>query len=172
MSARRLEPRDQIPDRALLDDGIHCHPLLVAQGGDRRALQRRQQTEDPVEIDAADVQHQADAALRLDRRLQQQGHVFELGPLPGVGERGAIGDQLRVRLHYRVEDAQPVGAQRRTGLGRFDNRIGQHRRLDFGGAPGKFDVDAHALPREVGTGDADQLGRNRLAVEIGGRADG
>src|SRR5206468_11697386 len=41
LSARRLEPRDQIPDRALLDDGIHRHPLLVAQGRDRRALQRR-----------------------------------------------------------------------------------------------------------------------------------
>ena len=46
-----------------------------------------------------------------------------------------VGDQLRVRFEHRVDDAQLVGAQRGAGLGHFDDGVGQHRRLHFGGAP-------------------------------------
>ena len=55
---------------------------LVAQRRDRRPLQRRQQREHGVEVGAPHVQHDADPALRLDRRLQQQRDVLELGALP------------------------------------------------------------------------------------------
>jgi hypothetical protein len=54
--------------------------------------------------------------LRFDGRAQQQRDVLELGPLPRVGERGVVGDELRVRLHHRVEDPQPIGAQRRVSV--------------------------------------------------------
>ena len=91
------------------------------------------------------VEHQPDAALRLDRRLQQQRDVLDLGPLPRVGQRALVGDQLRVGLHDGVEDAQPVGAQRRAGFGGLDDRVGEDRRLDLGGAPRELDVDVHAL---------------------------
>ena len=67
--ARGLEPRDQIADRALLDDRVDRDPLVVAQRRDRRPLQRRQQREHASQIVAPHVQHQADAALRFDRRL-------------------------------------------------------------------------------------------------------
>jgi hypothetical protein len=64
-----------------------------------------------------------------------------------VAEGGLVGDELRVRLHHRVEDAQAVGAQRRAGLGGFDDGVGQHGRLDLGGAPGELDVHGHAEAR-------------------------
>ena len=79
-----------------------------------------------------------------------------------------VGDELRVRFHDGVEDAQPVGAQRRAGFGRFDDRVGQHRRLDLGGAPRELDVDAQPFLREVVLRHAHQLGGDALAVEIVG----
>ena len=95
-----------------------------------------------AEIGAPHVEHQADAALRLDGRLQQQRDVLELVLLPRIRERGLVRDELRVRLHHGVEDAQPVGAERRAGFGHFDDRVGQHRRLDLGRAPRELDVHA------------------------------
>ena len=121
-----------------------------------------------VEIGALRVEHQPDAALRFDRRLEQQREVLDLGLLPRVRQRRLVGDQLRVGFHDGLEDAQPVGAQRRSGFGRFDDRVGEHRRLDLGGAPRELDVDVHALRREVVLRDAHQLGGDALAVEIGG----
>ena len=67
------------------------------------------------------VEHQPDAALRLDGRAQQQRDVLDLGALPRIGQRAVVGDELRVRFHHRVEDAQPVGAQRRAGFGGLDD---------------------------------------------------
>ena len=61
-----------------------------------------------------------------------------------VLERRRVGDQLRLGLHDGVDDAQPVGAERRSGLGDFDDGVGEHRRLDLGRAPGELDVDADA----------------------------
>ena len=50
LAAGRLHLRDQVAHRALLDDRVDRHPVLVAQRRDRRPLQRRQQREDLVEI--------------------------------------------------------------------------------------------------------------------------
>src|SRR6185503_10422632 len=43
LRAGAFQPRNQVAHGALLDDRVHRHPLLVAQGRDRRPLQRRQQ---------------------------------------------------------------------------------------------------------------------------------
>ena len=107
-----------------------------------------------------------DAALRLDRRFQQQRDVVELGALPLVIQRSRVGDELCVRLHDRVDDAQPVGAERRPGLGDFDDGVGERRRLDLGRAPRELDVDADPEPFEVRLRRAHELGGDGRAFEI------
>ena len=61
------------------------------------------------QIRAFDVQHQAHAAVRFNRRPQQQCQVLDLLPLRRIGQRCAIRDELRVGAHHGVDDAQPVG---------------------------------------------------------------
>jgi len=46
--------------------------------------------------------------------LSSQRDVLELGPLHRIGEHGVIRDQLGVGFHHDVEDAEAIGAQRRT----------------------------------------------------------
>ena len=48
-------------------------------------LQRRQQRQDLRQVGPPHVQHEADAALRLDGGLEQQRDVVELLLLPRVG---------------------------------------------------------------------------------------
>ena len=88
-----------------------------------------------------------------------------------IGERRRVGDELRVRLEHGVDDAQAVGAQRRSGFGDFDDGVGQTRRLDLGRAPRELDVDVDAVPREVRLRRAHQLGGDRRALEIRARSD-
>ena len=166
MAPGRPQPRHELPDGPLLEHGRHRHPVGVAQRRDGRALERRQQREDRVEVGALHVQHQADPALRFDRRLQQQGDVLDLRPLRLVVEGAPVGDEPRVRLEHRVDDAQVVGAQRRPGLGRFDDRVGQVGRLHLGGAPRELDVDVDAEPPEVRLGHAHQLSGNPPAFQV------
>src|SRR5262245_59711487 len=71
LAAGGLEPRNQIAHGALLDNRVDRHPALVAERRDRGPLQRRQQRQHVREVVAADVQHEADTALRFDRRSQQ-----------------------------------------------------------------------------------------------------
>ena len=111
---------------------------------DGRPLERRQQAEHRRKILALDVQHQADAALRFDRRFQQQCDVVEFRPLPVVGERRRVRDELRVRLEHGVDDPQPIRAQRRSRLGDLDDRVGEDRRLHLGRSPRKLHVDIDA----------------------------
>ncbi len=55
----------------------------IAQRRDGRPLQRRQQRRGSSRRSArADVEHEPDASLRLDRRAQQQRDVLDLGALP------------------------------------------------------------------------------------------
>ena len=120
-----------------------------------------------VEVRAPDVQHQADAALRLDGGAQQQRDVLDLGALPVVGQRLVVGDELRVRLHHRVEDPQAIRAQRRAGLGRFDDGVGEHRRLDLGGAPRELDRSpARRACRSSALVTLHELGGDRRAGEV------
>ena len=83
-----------------------------------------------------------------------------------VVHRRAVGDELRVALHHGVENAQAVGAKRRSGFRRLDDGIGQNRRLDLGRAPRELDVHVHAEPIEIRLGRAHQLGGDRGAFEI------
>ena len=64
----------------------------------------------------------------------------------------AVRDELRVRVHHGVDDAQPVGAQRRARFGDLDDRVGEHRRLHFRRAPRELDVDVDLQSREVRLG--------------------
>ena len=113
------------------------------------------------QVGAAHVEHQADAALRFDRRLEQQRDVLKLGPLRLVGERRLVGDELSVRFHDRIENRQSIGTQRRSGFGGLDDGVGEHRRLDLGRAPGELDLDVHALLLEVVLRHPDELGGDR-----------
>src|SRR5947207_1926688 len=72
LRARRLEPRNQIADRPLLDDRVHGHPFFVAERRDRRPLERGQQRQYRLEIRTSHVQHQPDAPLGVDCGLQHQ----------------------------------------------------------------------------------------------------
>src|SRR5262245_60131998 len=83
-----------------------------------------------------------------------------------------VGDQLCVRFHDRVDDTQPVRAQRRPGFGHFHDGVREHRRLHLGGAPRKLHLDAYPQAFEIGPRDPDQLRRHGLAVEILWRPDG
>ena len=52
------------------------------------------------------------------------------------------------------------------GLGDFDDRIGQHRRLHFGGAPTEFHFCRHAVRGKIALGGGHQFGRDDFAFEI------
>ena len=122
LAPRRLEPRDQVAHRALLDDRVDRDPVVVAQRARSSA--------------AAAPAAAPSTAARSSRRtfsirptrpcasiaaFSSSAMFSSFVALPRIGQRVAVGDQLRVRLHHRVDDAQPVGAQRRSGLGRLDD---------------------------------------------------
>src|SRR5512132_106085 len=65
LPAGRLHLGNQVAHGPLLDDRVHGYPFGIAQRGHGRSLQRRQQREDLVEVGLADVEHDADLALRL-----------------------------------------------------------------------------------------------------------
>ena len=126
LGARRLQPRDQIAHRALLDDRVERHPVR------RRSAARSSAAAAP-----------AAARARLSRSPRRTFSMMPTRPCAsiaafsssamfssfvrfhGVLERGRVGDQLRVGLEHGVDDPQPVGAQRRAGLGHLDDRVGQ-----------------------------------------------
>ena len=139
LRAGQLQPRNQIAHGALLDDRVH-----------RRPSRRRSAAE---MVGRCSAGSRPSTVARSARRtfsirptrpcasiaaLSSSAMFSQLGLLPRVGERGLVGNQLGVRLHDRVEDAEPVGAQRRSGFGHLDDRVGQHRRLDLGRAPGEL----------------------------------
>ena len=66
--------------------------LKLRDGG---IAQRRQRGDDVVEIVAADIEQQADAAVGLDGAIEQHGDAVDFFPLPGILQRGAIGDEPR-----------------------------------------------------------------------------
>ena len=61
---------------------------------------------------------------------------------------------------------QHVGAQARTGFGDIDDRVGQHGRLHFGGAPRKLDIGRDAVLLQVALGEPDGFGRNPRSLQI------
>ena len=99
---RRLELRDQIADRALLDDRVERHPVR------RRSAARSSAAAAPAAARAPRRDRSRLMFSMMPTRpcasmaaLQQQGDVLELRPLPRRLERGGVGDQLRVRLERR-----------------------------------------------------------------------
>ncbi len=81
----------------------------------------------------------------------------------GSAKEAAVGDEVRLAFHHRVDDAQAIGAQRAAGLGDFNDGVGEHGRLDFGGAPAELDLDRDVFAGEVLLGDFDQLGGDDFA---------
>jgi len=100
-----LEDGDQVPDDLLVDDDLQGEPAGLAQCGDRRVLHRRQHLEDPVEVFATDVHLEADLLL-AGERLEEQGDVFDLLPLPSILPR------LRFAMRT-VVDSRIVSTTRR-----------------------------------------------------------
>ena len=97
---------------------------------------------------------------------QQHADVFELAPLLGVLPGCLVGDQLGVGFEHGVDDLELVGAQAGAGLGDLDDGVGQHRRLDLGGAPTEFDLGLDAVRGQVALGGGDQFGGDDLAFQI------
>ena len=145
--ARGLQPWNQIADGALLDDRVDGDPVVVAQRRNRRPLQRRQQREharrDRARRTFSMMPTRPCASIAaLSSSAMFSSFVFFQASSSAVG----VGDELRVRLEHGVDDPEPVGAQRRAGLGDLDDRVGERRRLDFGGAPRELDVDVDPEP--------------------------
>ena len=130
-----FEPRDEVPHRPFVDDRVQCDPGFIRQRRDSWPLQRGKQREHALEIVPPDVEHDADASLRLDRSSQQHRDVAQLRALPVVRERLTVGDELRIRLEDGLDDAEAIRPQRRAGLGHLDDCVGEQRRLDLGRAP-------------------------------------
>ena len=129
-------------------------------------LKRGQHAEHGLEIVLVHVEHEADLAERVDGALEQHADVLELAALLGVLPGGLVGDQLGVGFEHGIDDFELVGAQGGAGLGDFDDGVGEHGRLDFGGAPTEFDLGLDAVLRQVAFGGGDQLGGDDLAFEI------
>src|SRR5262245_59622849 len=78
----RFNPRNQIADRAFLDDRIDGDPFGIAQRRDRRPLKRGKQRQHFLVIETAYIQHQTHPALCLDGGAEQERDVLDLGALP------------------------------------------------------------------------------------------
>src|SRR5262245_9500561 len=87
LAPRRFHLRDQIADRAFLDDRIDGDPVGIAQRRDRRSLKRGKQRQHFLEIETPYIQHETHAALCLDGGAEQQRDILDLGTLPLVRER-------------------------------------------------------------------------------------
>ena len=144
----------------------------IAQLRDRGIAKRRKRGDNIVEIVAADVEQQADAAIGLDRAVEQHRQAVDFFALPGVFPGGAIGDEPRGGFKKRVDDAQAIGAQRRAGFGDFDDGVGELGNFYFRGAPGKFDARFHAVAFEIFFGHAHGFGGDDFAFEVFHGVDG
>ena len=138
----------------------------IAQLRDGGIAQRRQRGNHVVEIFAAHVEQQAHAAVGLDGAVEQHGEALDFFALPGILQRGAIGDEARRGFEQRVDDAQAIGAQRRAGFGDFDDGVGELGHFHFGGAPGKFHAGLHAVALEIFFGHAHGFGGDDFAFEV------
>ena len=76
------------------------------------------------------------------------------------------GDEARRALQHHVHDLEVVRAQRGARLGHVDDGVGEDRRLDFGRAPGEFDIRLHAVLRQEAPGHAYRLGGDATALEV------
>ena len=145
-AARLLQPRNDVAHRGFIENGVHRQPLLVAQVRDGRPLQRRQHRRAPRSrsfLCTLSISPTLPSALMAPSSSILMSS--SLRRFHSSAQDCLIGDQLRVRFEHGVDDLELVGAQRRAGLGHFDDGIGQHRRLHFGGAPTEFHLGLDAV---------------------------
>ena len=122
----------------LIQNRVQRHPVRIAQLRHSRRVQRRQHADHLLRSALSAFSIKPTRALRRDRGIQHQRNVVDLLPLPRVLVGGLIRDQLRLALHQRLDNSQPVRPQRRPGLRHFHNRVRQRRRLHLGRAPAEL----------------------------------
>ncbi len=105
-------------------------------------------------------------AFGRHRAAEHQHHIVDLLPFPGIGVGLSIGDEARCADEHFIEDAQVVGPERAAGLGDFDNRVGQPRRLHFCRPPAKFHFGFNAVLGQIALGHADRFGGDALAGQV------
>ncbi len=75
---------------------------------------------------------------------------------------------MRLALHHGIDDLEMIGLERAAGLGDFDDGVGEHGRLHFGGAPAELDLHIHAAIGKVALAHFDEFGGDDFAFEIFG----
>ena len=129
-------------------------------------MQRWKLTRDLLQLILGDIHLQTDLSTGLQRPREQHRQRLDLFPLPRVGPRLAIGDQLGRRFGHRIDDAQPVGPQRGAGLCPLDDGIHQQGGLDLRRAPGVFHLCADAVAFQVAFGRLHQLRGDTLPLQV------
>src|SRR4029079_8975794 len=104
-----LQLRDDVADGVLFQDGIYGDPLGVAEWRNRRAVQRWENRKYGRKVFRLHVEHQAHSTLRRDCTLQQERDVLNFVALGRVLPRLLVGDELRIGLEKRLDDAQTIG---------------------------------------------------------------
>src|ERR1019366_9569085 len=116
LGPERLEPRQDLPDDALVYDRLQGDPVRVAERRHRRVAQRRDRGQDRRAGLLRGVHLQAHLRLRLEGPPDHERDRLDLPALHRVRPGPLVGDQLRVGLQERVHDAQLVRAQGRARL--------------------------------------------------------
>ncbi len=141
LGARRLQARDQVAHGALLDDRVHRHPLVVAQRGDGRPLQRRQQRRardrdrSPCTFSMMPTRPCASmAALSRSAMLSSLVRFHGFSSAVGLAISCVLDSSTVSMIRSRLARSDE------PGLGDLDDGVGERRRLDLGGAPRELDV--------------------------------
>src|SRR5581483_194071 len=116
-----------------------------------------QHSEHLCQMGLVHVEHQADAALRIDCAAKHQRDIFNLLALFRRLPCFLIGDELRLRFAYGFDNAQAIGSKRASRFGYLDDGIGQNGRLHLCCAPGELDFYRDVLRSEVVLCSVDQL---------------
>ena len=107
---------NQVPHHVLVHDGVDGHPVGVRKRRDGRILERRQRTQHAVEMLPAHVQHDPHFVVRGDGALAAAAPSWKSSRASRDPSPRRIGDEHGARFQHRVDDAQPVGPQRRSRL--------------------------------------------------------
>ena len=89
-----------------------------------------------------------------------------LRALPVVLPGCFIGDQLGVGFEHRFDNAEFIGAERRSGFGHFHNGVGKDGGFHFRGAPAEFDFRVYAVFFEIALRGGDEFRGDGLAFQI------
>src|SRR5882757_5664930 len=162
----RLQLRNHLAHQRLIQNRIQSHPLDIAQLRNGRRVQRRQYADHHLQVGLSRIQHQADSSLRRNRRIQHQRNVVDLLALPLILVSTLICDQLRLTLHQRLDNPQPIRPQRRSRLRNLDNCIRQRRRFHLRRAPAELHRHRNIFSCKISLRKLDQFGRNNLSRQV------